>query len=292
MREFLRSTIYALLKKGLSMEAAREAYMKLVEIHGIDPVMAEELWNRMVMVSESRVYAPAWDFGWWDISYWCAETEEGKPLLPYIGMDGKLYTVETTHMGDPICGGFWDASYWDMCYWTQDQNPFRVVKPEGVTQIQELIDKLITQWRSRWLVTPLAVANYQTAEERIEMVKSKRVESYGIPVSHSIQIESFVDNLLTGMKVTVDAVKRRMYKSAALELYSILSSPHKWGLEGIRVLDRSELKSYWVHKWSTNGLDANVLSSLFDRVINLTSNLAVERVNYRIRTLQYRLARR
>jgi len=292
MREFLRSTIYAIMKKALSPEAAKIAFRNLAETHGISPVVVEDLWNRMTMVTETKLHAPVWDYGWWDVSYWPEETEDGKPVLPFTGWDGSEYKVETVHMGDTLTGGYWDLSFWDMSYWTQDENPFRVVTAEGETQIQLLVDRVVELWRRRWITTPLAVANYQTAEERQSYVKSERVETYGLPVSHSIQIENAVEGVLGGLNVSVDAVRKRMYKTAALELYSAISTPHKWGLEGVRVLSREELKDYWVRKWSEYGLDSSALSTLFDRLYIIASTLGRERVNYRLRSLQYRLARR
>jgi sulfite reductase alpha subunit-like flavoprotein len=65
-----------------------------------------------------------------------------------------------------------------------------------------------------------------------------------------------------------------MYVSAVRQLFGHIYKRHGWGMRLWNMLDDEKLKIYWTEYWSAQGLDYNVLSMLFDYVIDIVRHMA------------------
>jgi len=209
--------------------------------------------------------------------------------VTFVNYQGEEVKVEYEHLADAQWGGHWDLSRWDYFYWVAPESPYK--PPVGFEEpnISKIRDFVVRNLKSRIHTTPLLVANYQTAEARTSWSKSPRTETYALPLTQRYRLESLVDHMIKQALRDVGVFQLRLYKSAILDLYGMLYSPHRWGEEAIRVSTKDEIKSFWVEKWAGHGLDRGVLERLFDALYGVITAYGAERARARLRFLRYRM---
>jgi len=296
-RDFIRSTLIAWIKKKGSYEEVRnriEQAMKTLNI--VEPVAAD-LFLRLRLVSDAKETCFTWDMAWWDRTYWGPEESHSPPtpVIETVDFYGNKVKLEYRALYDAQLGGWWDESYWDLFFFVpedvQKEEVYKVWKEFNDTYLSMFRDAMVVNARGRIFVTPTAVANYQTIEERTYPWRSGRTETYALPYSQKLRIESIVKSIVTKMNPRIDSYTLRLYVSAALELYGRLYSPHKWGNDMYRSMSEDELKQYWISKWSSDGLDPRILEVIWDRVKGVIDRFGEVRIKDRIRFLRYRLRR-
>ncbi len=287
VREFLRSTALAILKKDISIPAARNMLKAAAKAWNITEAVVEELFNRLSAITAIKEKALTWDYGWWDRSNWSAEGSSGK--VTFTNYQGEEVEAEYEHLADFQWGGHWDLSSWDYFFWTTHESPYKTPPPGENPNISKIRDYVVHNFRDRIHVTPFAVANYQKAEARTAWNKSPRTETYGMPLSQRYRLESLVDNMIRQLKPDVGVFQLRLYKSAILDLYGTLYDPHRWGAEAQRVSSKEELKTYWLEKWKAHGLDESILTRLFEALYDTITAYGIERAKMRLRFLRYRM---
>jgi len=288
VREFLRSTLYAFTKKNLSRAEAKQRLLATVSTLNIAPEVVEDVFNRLSMMEAIKTNAATWDYAWWDVSCWAEEGSGGQ--VEFTSWDLTTEKVEYEQLWDVEGGGWWDLSYWDMCYWTDDISPYAVT-PEGVAAISAVRDFVVESFRRRITATALAVANYQTAEERQSMARSPRTETFAVPFSHRVRLESMTESIVRKLKPDVSPFELRLYKTAVIEMYGKLYGPHRWGAEMERSMSEGEFRSYWLDKWSSEGLDRSVLEQLYSSLRPVVDTLGGVRTSERIRFLREKYRR-
>jgi len=286
VREFLRSTLYAFTKKDRSWPEIRLRVQKAAEQLGIPEDVVRDVFDRLSAIEAVKEGAATWDYAWWDISNWSLEAGSG--AVEFVTYDLTTETAEYEQLFDMQAGGIWDHTCWDYCYWTPDVPAYRY-DPEKLKAIFDVYrDYIVSAFRNRYLVTALAAANYQTAEER-RTWRSGRTETYAMPTSQRYRIESVVENIVKCRIPDVDPFKLRLYKSAALDIYGSLYGVHRWGDEMQRAMSAEELKRFWLSKWSAEGLDLGALEAIWENVKPVVDILGRERVSARMRFIREKL---
>ncbi|RLE86382.1 MAG: hypothetical protein DRJ67_07355 [Thermoprotei archaeon] len=69
VREFLRSSMYAFMKKDISLPAARERLKAAAKTWNIAESLVEDVFNRLSLMTAVKERALTWDYGWWDRTY-------------------------------------------------------------------------------------------------------------------------------------------------------------------------------------------------------------------------------
>jgi len=282
VREFFKSTLFAFLKKRGDVRTARDRVEAIARNLNINPELARNLFNRLTAIFSVKIQALTWDYGWWDFSYWAKEGSVGR--VTYINYDLQEVEVEYEDLIDFQACGYWDEYPWDYFHWCDVVHPYKLTPPI----ITMLVDAVWRNFVNRIHATALAVANYQTYEERTQWTASERVETFALPVSQRMFLERVVHNTVRSMLGSVDPVTMRMYKSAVLQLFAIMSSPHRWGDGALRTMSEEELKSWWLDKWSSSGLDRNVLEKLYTAVKTHLRTFSSLRFRERTRFLRKR----
>jgi len=286
VREFLRSTLYAFTKKDVSWPERRLRVEKAAKLLGIGEDLARTVFDRLSVIEAVKEKAATWDYAWWDGSSWAPEGSGG--AVEFVTYDLTVEAVEYEQLFDAQAGGLWDHSCWEYCFWTPDEPAYRF-DPERLKAVFDVYrDFIVSGFRRRYLATALAVANYQTAEERVDW-RSGRTETYALPAAQRARIESIVENAVKAVEPGADAFKLRLYKTAALELYGALYGVHRWGSEMQRALTLEELKSFWIGKWSADGLDPAVLERLWETVKPVIDALGSARLEARTRFIREKL---
>ena len=286
IREFLRSTLYAFTKKDLSWTERRLRVEKAAKLLGIGEDLARTVFDRLSIIEAVKEKAATWDYAWWDASSWSLEGSGG--AVEFVTYDLTVEAVEYEQLIDAQGGGLWDHSCWEYCFWTPIEPAYRF-DPERLKAVFDIYrDFVVSGFRRRYLATALAVANYQTAEERADW-RSGRTETYALPAAQRARIESVAEGVVRTADPGVDAFKLRLYKTAALELYGALYGVHRWGSEMQRALSSEELKSFWIGKWSDDGLDPAVLEKLWEAVKPVVDVLGAARLQARARFIREKL---
>jgi len=290
VREFLRSTVFAFTKKWYDIRSAREMVATAAKTLNISEAVAEDIFNRLSKITAVKYSCLTWDYGWWDVSYWCEEETHSEPVGVVTYVDYNLQPRGSPYEGlfDAQAGCIWDESFWDLCFWGGDTP--ETISPYilGDTRIMQIQDALWANFRNRFTSTAFAVANYQRPEERRYPFINERMEIYAQSRAFAVQIENLTKSLVQSIVPNIDSVTLRMYVDAALELYG-LSSPHKWGLEMQRSMTLEEYRQYWIEKWTRYGLDSNVLQKIWDSLRSIIEGYSDIRVQNRLRFLRNRL---
>ncbi len=289
VREFLRSTLYAFTKKNLSWSEAKQRLQAVAKALNIAPSIVEDVFNRLSIISAIKEKAATWDYAWWDVSYWSEEGSGG--LVEFTNWDLKTDKVEYEQMWDAQAGAWWDVSFWDYAYWTDDVSPYKIDPKVYESIISRMRDFLVRNFRNRILTIALALANYQRADERAYPWRSGRLETFAIPFSQRMRLESITERIVRQLDPNVTPYKLRLYKTAVIEMYGKLYNPHRWGAEMERSMSADEFKKYWLEKWSSEGLDRSILEKLYDSVRGTVDALGAVRTRERLRFIRERLRR-
>jgi len=283
VREFLRSSMYAFFKKGGSPQAIKARMLAAAKALGISEDLVRAVYNRFAFISAVKEKAATVSYAWADKT--SLSEEEGVGKVQFIDFDGNLVEAEYDTLADALWSAIVSVTSVDYSVVAPDENPI-IENPPLIEQIRDFV---VQNYVSRLMATPLAVANYQRAEARREWSKSPRVETYAVPTSHRLRLESLTKQVLLQLKPDATPTEIRLYQDAVLNLYSSISSPHTWGNEAVRAMTRDELKTYWVERWASAGLDRDLLSSIFDAVYPALSSFTSQRVSERVRFLRYRM---
>jgi len=288
IREFLRSTILAFLKKDNELETSRLKIEQSIKTLKVREELGRMLFNRLTWISAVKEQALTWDYGWWDRTYWGEEGSEGK--ITTINYDLETVKLPYEDMIELQLGGYWDEAYWDYFYWTEEI-PEQIHPYDYEKFIKAVISSIIhDNFRSRLSTTALAVANYQTRREREKWTESERLETYALPVLMRYRIENIVSSILRKYNI-VNPIEARLYKTAILRLFGALGSPHKWGEEMFRAMSDEELKNWWIERWSREGLRRDILEEIFNKLFNRIKTYNRLREKERLRFLRKRLLR-
>jgi hypothetical protein len=289
VREFLRSTAYAVTKRGTSLTGMRDEMEALTEALDLRPEVAENLLNRSLLVEALKRQGAIADYAWAD------ETAVTDGKVSFRAGTGEEVEVEVAHLLDAVAGCYADFSFAGACYAMPEDYyryyPLRYDPAVGREALDYLVSLFTRGFRDRLTLTALALANYQTAEERARPV-TPRAEAYAAATSQCQRLDSLVEGLVLQAKPDATAVELNLYKTAARSLYGELTAVHRWGAEAQRAMPRDELKRYWVEKWSRYGLDAQLLDRLFDPAFSAVATFGAVRASERLKELRYRLLSR
>jgi len=262
VREFLRSTLFAFAKRGTSPSTVRARVTAAADVLELREEAAEDAFNRLALIEAAKDQVALADYAWAD------RTAVGDGRVRFRDFRNREVEVEVWNLADALLGCYADLSFADLCHALpadpEREYPFRVEPVALRAALSALVETFLSGFRRRFHATALAIANYQTAEERARPVP-EAAERYSVPTSHKLQLDALVDGALSELKPDATAVERNMYKVAVASLYGELYGVHRWGAEMQRAMAREELKRFWLERWAAMGLDERVLGELFER---------------------------
>jgi len=290
VREFLRSTLFAFLKKWFDFRTASDMVKSATETLQIPEEIASDVFNRLSKVTSAKAVCAVVDYSFVDFSYICEEDPQtGKGIISYTDYNVRVSKSEFEDLFDALAGCIVDESAVDFCRVLGEEPEERHLTMLEDYRLLRLLDIFTSNFRSRFFATALAVANYQTAEERRYPFANTRVEDYAFTRLAVADIESKVKGLVQSLVPGVDPVTLRMYINSALELLGV-TSPHRWGNEMQKSMTVDEYRQYWRGKWSNAGLDPNILDRIWDSIIGLVKQYSDARLQNRLRNLSRRLS--
>jgi hypothetical protein len=235
VREFLRSTAYAVTKRGTSFTGMRDEMAALAEALALRPEVAEDLLNRALLVEAVKWQGAIADYAWAD------ETVVTDGRVRFRAGTGEEVEVEVAHLLDAVAGCYADFSFAGACYAMPEDYyryyPLRYDPAAARIALDYLVSLFTRCFRDHLTLAALALANYQTAEERARVV-TPRAETYALAVSQCQRLNSLVEGFVQQAKPDVTAVELNLYRTAVRALYSELYAVHRWGSETQRARAR------------------------------------------------------
>jgi len=272
MREFIRNTILAIFKKHRDIESARREVESLADALGISRDVVATLFNRIVTMRS--YYRNTFTLNVSSLNIATLVGDETK--VPVYTLDGDVKEVEVRYLTDALMGCMLDLNALDLCYVMSEGSAFKAdLDPtRQVPQILDAIQNAVRDNVSRYLYTPMALANYATGRERADYRLSQRTETWAQQMALRFALDAYVESVLPKLLPDTNKFMINAYATAVRQLFGHIYKRHKWGMDLWTMLSNEELKTYWVSYWTSQGLDPDVLNRIYDNIKNIVSHLA------------------
>jgi hypothetical protein len=272
MREFIRNAVLAIFKKHADIESARREIATLADALGISRDVVATLFNRIVMLRS--YYRSVFTLNVSSLNIATLGDDETK--VPVYTFDGEVVDVDVQYLTDALMGCMLDLNALDLCYVVPDGSAFKsdLDPTRQVPQILDAIQNVVKDNVSRYLYTPMALANYATGRERADYRLSQRTETWGQQMALRFALDAYVESTLSKLLPNADKFSINMYATAVRQLFGHVYKRHRWGMDLWSMLTDEELKTYWVSYWTSQGLDPDVLNRIYDRIKDIVSHLA------------------
>jgi hypothetical protein len=272
MREFIRNTILAIFKKHRDIESARRETESLADALGISRDVIATLFNRIVMLRS--YYRNAFTLNVSSLNIATLSNDETK--VSVYTFDAEVKEVEVRYLTDALMGCMLDLNALDLCYVMREGSAFKA-DLDPTRQVPPILDSIQSMVRdnvSRYLYTPMALANYATGRERADYRFSQRTETWAQQMALRFALDAYVESVLPKLLPDTNKFMINVYATAVRQLFGHLYKRHKWGMDLWTMLSDEELKTYWVSYWTSQGLDPDVLNKIYDKIKDILPHLA------------------
>jgi len=276
VREFLRTAIALAIKKHANIPHRKLFIETLSRTLDVNTDVARFVHDKMAMIADTHVICFTLDYGVLDVSQLC-EQYEADPSMGksyFVNLDNQIVSVAFKNLADAQYGCILDITPLDYCYVMPEEDVYEHSPEMYVASVE---DKL-RRFRERFMLTPLALTNYETGDEATDYTKNERLEIWGNLMALRYKIEAIVKNWLDNNVPDLDVYTRRKYVTAVLQLFGHVGKRHKWGYGVFKVMNSEDLKSWWIDYWSQQGLDKDVLEKLWNFISPLLPSLVEEKL--------------
>jgi hypothetical protein len=287
-RELIRNTISLMFKNHPDFTQRKIALMTLTNALDANEDVVTMIHDRMSMVMSSHTECFILDYGMLNVSNLCQEAPDNPDygVVPYIDINGDYREAKIMTLDDMQYGCVLDVSSVDYCYLMPEGSIYNTeVTAPSQTSGQPLqptiwkgIDDKLSKFKGRYMITSAAFSNYNRGDESANHSISERTNTWGELQAGRYHIENMIDSTLSQLVSNLDPIKRRTYVSAVLQLVGYKGKRHRWGFGMFKTMNNNDLKNWWVQYWSSQGLDANILGQLFDRVAPFLDAYAKKKV--------------
>jgi hypothetical protein len=235
---------------------------------GVSHTLVSNIFNRIMLITS--FYRSGFIL---DVSYLDKTALAGRDdKIPVYTFERNVVEVKVQHLADALIGCVLDVFPLDYCFVVPPRSTLR--EHVDVPPLIETVHRIVQSNVSRYLYTPMALANYATGRERADYRLSQRVETWGQLMAMRYALDALVESYVQSLLPDADKFTINMYVTAVRQLFGHLYKRRGWGMRLWSMLDDEELKTYWVEYWSALGLDYNVLSTLFDYLIDIIRHMA------------------
>jgi hypothetical protein len=287
VREIIRNALLNAWRKHGYMPGRRAEVEPLAAAADIAPEIPEYVINRIAVLVYGHLECMALGYGVLGVSRLCEGHPErpGWGRYPWVDYRGEYGEVALRHLADMSMGFVLGVSPLGLAFLTSEVDPFRDVvvelapgapEPGGQAVVRAVVERL-RRFGGRALLAPAALANYVTAEEAADPLRCERTETWGQLMAYARAVDAVAERVAAELRPDASAFELKQYAAAARQLLGHLAKRHRWGHAVYRMMSDEELRRYWVEYWSRHGLDPQVLSALFDRIIGIVRDLAREK---------------
>jgi hypothetical protein len=276
VREFLRNAITLMFKKHMDPSARKVEIEELAKKLNVNINVAKSSYNRISMLMHAGNECFMLGYGVLGKTKLCQKVVHSPPsgLVPFIDYEGKEVVTEITALDQMQYGFILGATALGYSFVT----PRTSIYKYGAPIIERGLKEKLENFRKRLMLTAPAFSNYVKPEEASDPNKCERTEVWGELMSMRYIIEHNVEALLSKAAPDIDPFVVRQYKNAVLQLLGHVAKRHKWGFNIYKTLEDEELRSWWIGYWVKQGLDKEVLNTLYDNAKAWLSELAYKKV--------------
>jgi hypothetical protein len=272
VREFINNAILAMYKKHKDVVSFRNEVDAMAKALGVSPTLVSAIFNRIMLINS--YYRSGFILNISTLDKVALAYSSDK--IPVYTFDGTVVEVGVQYLTDALIGCVLDLFPLDYCFVVPPRSALTgdLEVEQYTPPLIDSIHRIIKSNISRYMYTPMALANYATGRERADYKLSQRVELWGQLMAYRYALDALVESYIQSLLPDADVVTISMYVSAVRQLFGHIYKRHGWGMRLWNMLDDEKLKIYWAEYWSAQGLDYNVLSALFDYVIDVVRHLA------------------
>lgn len=268
IRDFIRSTLYELIKRRIDLERIRKIFKIAVERGFMVEGIVESIYNRMVMHLQSIFESFILDYNLLNYSKLCSRGSE-KTTIPITTWRGIVLDMEISKFDEINMGFILNVTPLNLGILMSRKSVFKPspISPHkvGTCVPAHFIDWKVRRMVSRYRATGVGFGNYQRPEEAFDFHRSERADHYHAIRDFYRHIDNLVENILANKGI--DRYHMNMYKRAVSMLIGHKKKRHKWGYAAFRSMSEEEFRDWWIDYWARQGLDINILSELYNMVI-------------------------
>ena len=278
VREFINNAILAMYKKHKDAASFRNEVDAMAKALGVSPTLVATIFNRIMLINS--YYRSGFILNISALNKVALADSNDK--IPVYTFDGTVVEVGVQYLTDALIGCVLDLFPLDYCFVVPSRSALTgdLEVEQYTPPLIDSVHRIIRSNISRYMYTPMGLTNYATGRERADYMLSQRVEMWGQLMAYRYALDALVESYVQSLLPGADKITVNMYVTAVRQLFGHLYKRHGWGMRLWSMLDDDELKMYWVEYWSAQGLDYNVLSVLFDYVIDVVRHLA--KIKYEI----------
>jgi hypothetical protein len=272
VREFVSNAILAMYKKHRDVVSFRAEVETMANVLGVSRTLVANIFNRIMLINS--YYRAGFMLNVSALNRVALAGASDK--IPVYTFDGTVAEVGVQYLTDALIGCVLDLFPLDYCFVVPPKSALigDLDEPQYMPPLIDSIHRIVKDNISRYMYTPSALANYVAGRERVDYRLSQRVETWGQLTAYRYVLDALVESYIQATLPDADKITINMYATAVRQLFGHLYRRRGWGMKLWNMLDDGELKVYWVEYWSRQGLDYNVLSALYDYVIDTVRHLA------------------
>jgi hypothetical protein len=272
VREFINNAILAMFKKHKDAGSFRNEVEAMAKALGVSHMLVENIFNRIMLINS--YYRAGFILNISQLDRAVLASSDDK--IPVYTFDGTVAEVGVQYLTDALIGCVLDLTPLDYCFVVPPRSALKgdLDVPQYTPPLIDSVHRIVKSNISRYMYTPMALANYATGKERVDYKLSQRVELWGQLMAMRYAVDALVESYIQSLLPDADKITINMYATAVRQLFGHIYKRHGWGMKLWSMLNDDELKVYWVEYWSRQGLDYNVLSALYDYIIDIVLHMA------------------
>ncbi len=272
VREFISNAILAMFKKHRDAGSFRHEVRAMAKTLDVSLEFVANIFNRIMLINS--YYRSGFVLNVSALNK--APLASGDDEIPVYTFDGGVVETKVQYLTDALIGCVLDLFPLDYCYVVPPSSALKgdLDTPQHIPPLIDRIHRIVRDNISRYMYTPMALANYATGRERINYLLSQRTEAWAQVMAYRYALDALVENYVQALLPNADKITINMYATAVRQLFGHIYKRHGWGMQLWSMLSDEELKQYWVEYWGAQGLDRNVLNMLFDHTIDIVRRLA------------------
>lgn len=294
VRDLIRSGLFEMARRRMDFRRIREAFETFVKGAGVAEGVVEAIYNRMALHFQVLFENFVLDFNLLNYSRLCSRSSE-QAAVPVVTWRGEALDARYSKFEEINIGFVLDITPLNLGILMPRE---RVYKPSprarwrvGTNAMSWFVDWKVRRMISRYRATGVALGNYQRPEETTHWTRSERADHHHQLRSFFYYLDGLVDSILE--REDVDIFRRNMYRRAAAQLIGHKKKRHRWGYGVYRAMTEEEFKRWWIEYWERQGLKAELLNKIYERVITWLPSVrrSLEELGERLRRRREELAR-
>jgi hypothetical protein len=272
VREFINNGILAMFKKHRDPVSFRDEVAAMAKALDVSPTLVAAIFNRIMLINS--FYRSGFILNVSRLNKVALASDDGK--VPIYTYSGDVIQVEIQHLTDALLGCVLDLFPLDFCFVVPPRSALKgdLDVKSYMSPLIETVHNIVRSNISRYLYTPMALANYVTGRERVDYRLSLRTELWGQLMAMRYALDAIVESYVQALIPDADKFTINMYATAVRQLFGHLYRRRGWGMRLWGMLDDETLKTYWVEYWTRQGLDRTTLNLLFDYLIDIVRHMA------------------